>query len=242
MKAVILAAGIGSRLLPYSRIVPKPLMPVEVNKDGSFRTIIERIIGQIVLAGISEILIVINYSGEMIKEYIGSGHGCRIRYVVQEKLDGNAGAFYCAQPYLADDDVLVTDCDNFFTDSAVFLKMKKEHQVGQEITVGVSKVRDIAKYAIIKLDKKGKPIDIYEKPTDEKTWGSLAKSGAMIFSGKISQLDKSISKAANGEYTTTQIVKYCIDNNFKAGLARISFTDIGTWDEYVKLLKKNLGT
>jgi dTDP-glucose pyrophosphorylase len=246
MKAVILAAGKGTRLQPYSKILPKALMPIAVSKEKVFITVIERLISQIVAAGITDVVVVVNYRADLIKEFLGAGAslGCKISYVFQDKLDGNAGAFYRCKQMIGKADALIADCDNYFFDDSAIKEMRQLHESSaSDLSVAVAPVKEISKFAIIKTSEMT-PLDIFEKPSDEKEWGNLAKSGLMMLSNKLASLDKKISLAGNGEYTTTQIVKYCISrkSEFKTTLFLLKkgFSDIGTWQEYISLLRKNL--
>jgi len=246
MKAVILAAGKGTRLHPYSKILPKALMPIGLNSVGGFQTIIEKLIEQCVLAGIKDIVVIINYKGELIQELLGDGSelGCSISYETQDVLDGNAGAFYRAQHRLGNEDVFVTDCDNYLSEDEAIREMRQMHEEQKnDLTVGVCTVSNIRKFAIIKTEE-GKPVDIYEKPEDESVWGNLAKSGMMILSNKLAMLDRNISKIEGGKevYTTTQIVKYVMVERLPMTLFSFDkgFNDIGTWEEYIPILRNNL--
>jgi len=245
MKAVILAAGRGTRLEPYSRILPKPLMPIDRDAKGAFRPIIDKLIQQIRLAGVDEITIVIQYKAPMIMEYLqdGAAHGVRISYAFQGELDGNAGAFYRARHLVAGDDVIVTDSDNYFSDDAIFADMAALHtRTRPAVTVGVSHVAVPSKFAIIKTDAAGRALDIFEKPKDDPSWGNLAKSGMIILSPDVVAMDRRIALSPNGEYTTTQIIKHCLDSGKPVSLFDIAkgFHDIGTWDEYAQVLATTL--
>lgn len=246
MKAVILAAGKGSRLSPFTDIIPKPLMPIGLSEKGCFLTIIEKLISQINDAGITEIFIIVNYKAELIMNYLKENAGLvgvHLTYLVQSELDGNAGAFYRAQHLLGGESVLVTDCDNFIDDQMVFKKMVAEHvQNGVDLTVGVCPVEDVTKYAIIKTDSENHPVDIFEKPASSDGWGHLAKSGVMILSDKLAAKNREISLTGDNEYTTTEIVRHCIEGGGTVRLHNFSqgFTDIGTWNEYASVLKDNL--
>jgi len=244
LKAVILAAGKGSRLSPFSEILPKPLMPIGLNPNGAFKTIVEYLIEQIVNAGIKTIYIIVNYKSDLIMNYLkeGDNWGVKIVYFNQSVLDGNGGAFYRVQDLIGEDPVLISDCDNYISDSQVLSKMVHFHNIKKaEITVGVSSVMNVEKFAIIK-EKNMVPTDIKEKPKSNEGWGNLAKSGILILSNKIAMLNKEIALTENGEYTTTEIVKYGVVNNSKVELFSIkdNFHDIGTWDEYIPILAANL--
>lgn len=246
MKAVLLAAGKGSRLAPFTDIIPKPLMPIGLSRDGRFITIIEQLLSQIHQAGITEIFIIVNYKAELIMNYLkehGGIEGLRLSYLIQSELDGNGGAFYRAQHLLGDEDVLVSDCDNYIDDADIFNKMVSRHkQAAADLTVGVCHVTDVSKYAIIKTDPSGKAIDIYEKPQSPEGWGTLAKSGAMILSASLAARDRSISRTRSGEYTTTEIINHCIQEGSNIVLYPLEkgFTDIGTWKAYTDILRSNL--
>jgi len=245
MKAVVLAAGRGTRLLPYSSILPKPLMPIERDATGAFRPIIDRLIQQIKRAGVDEITMVVQYKAAMIMEYLqdGAAHGVRISYAYQGELDGNAGAFYRARHLVEGDDIIITDSDNYFSNDDIFADMAALHaHTRPAVTVGVSRVAVPAKFAIIKTDSAGRALDIFEKPKDDPSWGNLAKSGMMILSPSVAAMDRDISLSPNGEFTTTQIIKYCLDAGKSVSLFDIAdgFHDIGTWDEYAQVLATTL--
>jgi NDP-sugar pyrophosphorylase family protein len=88
MKAVVLAGGEGARLAPYTRILPKPLLPV-----GN-RPILEIIVDQLRDAGIEEIVLATGYLSSLIETYFGdgSGFGIPISYVREDRPLGTAGA------------------------------------------------------------------------------------------------------------------------------------------------------
>jgi len=246
MKAVILAAGIGSRLSPYTNIIPKALMPISLDNSGKFRSILEQLIYQISLAGIAEIILVVNYKADVIKSYLGDGErfGIKLIYVEQEVLDGNGGAYYRAQKYIEPgESVFITDCDNFLSDDFCIKQFTDFHvKQKNDISVGTFPVEDITKYAIIRVDGRGNPADIFEKPLDRKKWGNTAKSGMLILGPEIAQSSREISRTPENEFTTTMIISHAIQKGKKTGLFPIEceFTDIGTWKDYIRIFKGQL--
>ena len=248
MKAVILAAGKGTRLQPYTDSMPKPLMPIMKDPGGSGKliSIIELLIYQIKLAGITDIIVVVNYKEDLLRAYLkdGSALGVSLEYVRQETLNGNAGAYYYAQHLIPEGEaVFITDCDNFIEDDSCIKQMVDAHSAaGVDLTVGTFPVADVTKYAIIKCDEQGIPQDIYEKPSDSTYWGTTAKSGMLILSGKLAKAPRELAETPDGEYTTTQIVKHQLITNGSLQLYGITCKcyDVGTWPDYIRILTANL--
>ena len=86
--AVVMAGGRGTRLLPITRDIPKPMIPV------AGRPILERIVLHLVGHGIRRIFLSIHYLGHLIEEHFGDGSrfGCRIEYLREEQPLGTGGA------------------------------------------------------------------------------------------------------------------------------------------------------
>jgi NDP-mannose synthase len=93
MRAVILAGGLGTRLRPYTTIIPKPLVPV------GDRPILEHIIDQLASAGVRDIDLCVNYLGELIETYFArTTHlpsGVDLRWHWEDEPLGTAGALKC---------------------------------------------------------------------------------------------------------------------------------------------------
>lgn len=87
MQAVILAGGKGTRLKPYTNVIPKPLVPV-----GEY-SILEIILKQLKYYGVTEVVIAVNHLANLIMAFFGNGSsfGLNIRYSVENKVLGTAG-------------------------------------------------------------------------------------------------------------------------------------------------------
>lgn len=247
-KAILLAAGRGSRLTPYTQLVPKPLMPIM--KDNYFQrgmlSIIEYLLVQLKNAGVLEMIIVIHYEGEKIKNFLGDGsrYGIKLNYTEQQKLLGNGNAFYCGRKLLEETEkVIVLDCDNFIEDEFFFKSMLQFHDKNKlDVSLAVCRVKNPKKFAIIKTDKKNNPIAIIEKPQENLPyWGNLAKSGIFILSPKVLSYESKNIFHEKEETTTEMIDFFLKQEEIKMQLYPIKqFNDIGTWEEYLPLLKSNL--
>ena len=87
MKAVILAGGKGTRLAPYSTILPKPLLPI----DGV--PILDVIIRQLIRYGFKDVTLAVGHLAELVMAYCGDGtkYNIRLTYSREERPLGTAG-------------------------------------------------------------------------------------------------------------------------------------------------------
>lgn len=87
MKAVFLAGGKGTRLAPYTHILPKPMMPV------GDRAVLEVILGQISRAGITEVTLAVGHLASLMQAFFGDGsrYNLKISYVIEDNPLGTAG-------------------------------------------------------------------------------------------------------------------------------------------------------
>ena len=145
MQAVILAGGLGTRLRPYTTIIPKPLMPV-----GNF-PILEIIIRQLKFYGFKEIIISTGYLSELVKTYFENGKkfGLNISYVWETKPLNTAGPLKLMKDL--DNNFLVMNGDiltnlNFYNFFSFHLKKSCE------ATICVQKHKVSLDYGIIKLN------------------------------------------------------------------------------------------
>src|SRR4030043_23266 len=92
--SVILAAGEGRRLRPFTETMPKVMLPV-VNKP-----ILEYVLDAVKNSGIDDIILVVGYKKEVIMEYFNDYEQAKITYVVQDKQLGTAHALLQAKQYI----------------------------------------------------------------------------------------------------------------------------------------------
>ena len=112
MKAVILAAGEGRRLRPFTETMPKVMLPI-ANKP-----ILEYVFDAIKKAGINEIVVVVGYKKEIIMEYFKDYEGLKISYVFQDKQLGTAHALLQARNHIKET-FLVLSGDNIIDEESL---------------------------------------------------------------------------------------------------------------------------
>lgn len=115
MKTVIMAGGKGTRIAELFPDIPKPLIPIK-NKDGIEKPVLEWEILSLVSQGYKDIILTVGYLAEKIQNYFGNGSqlGCCIRYFVEDKPLGNAGALFKLRTELGNDPFLLLNADAVF--------------------------------------------------------------------------------------------------------------------------------
>jgi glucose-1-phosphate thymidylyltransferase len=205
MKAVILAAGEGSRLKPFTATRPKVMIPI-CNKP-----ILEYVINALHECGIIDIILVVGYKREKIMDYFGDGHalGVNIVYVEQSHQLGTAHALKQAS-HLLNDHFLVVNGDTII-DSSVIKEITR-NTINDAVLLTVN-VHNSQKYGVISVENG------YVKSIDEKPKvvdpGESVNAGVYLLSPKIFNFIDSLEISERGEYEITDAIKKMIQNKFQ---------------------------
>jgi UDP-N-acetylglucosamine diphosphorylase/glucosamine-1-phosphate N-acetyltransferase len=204
MKAVILAAGKGTRLYPLTDKTPKPVLPV------GGRPLLEWMLDRVKEAEINEVLIVTNYLEDQIMDRFGDGeaYGIQITYKTQEKAMGTADAFNQAADWVGDNDFLALYGDHYLKEGV--LKRIKDAHIGGEATVAVLKVEDPSQYGAFAFN--GEKISkIVEKPPKGEEPSKYANVGIYVFPPDVFSFIEETKKSSRGEYEITDTMQLMID-------------------------------
>jgi mannose-1-phosphate guanylyltransferase/phosphomannomutase len=158
MKAMILAAGEGTRLRPLTLETPKPLLPV-----GGV-PLIAYILTWLGRHGISEVAINLCYLGDKIKRFIGDGSKFRMNVTYSEEISplGTAGGVKKIAPFF-DKTFVVAYGDNL-TDFDLSAMIKFHQHKKAMATMAMFKPLDPSQVGMIKIDKDGRVNELIEKP------------------------------------------------------------------------------
>jgi len=198
MKAVILAAGIGSRLRPVTLTMPKPLVPV-ANKR-----LIQYAIERAKRAGISEIGIVVHTMESPIVSTYGDGSslGVKLSYIVQTEQLGLAHACKTAQEFVDGDDFAMILGDNVFQDDMEEL-LSGFSASDAEATIVLGEVPDPERFGVAVTE--GDKIT-YMVEKDPNPPSNLAIAGLYCFRPSIFEAIDKIEPSARGEYEITDAI------------------------------------
>jgi len=133
MKAVILAAGRGSRMGLLTDKIPKPLLKV------CGKSLITRTLESLPLC-ITECIVVTGYRGEMIKDHLGSSYGRLVITYVEQKFPGTGGALQSAQPYIVNEKLFfVSSADNIFYQDELEVLICNKPVYGATLNTSIAK-------------------------------------------------------------------------------------------------------
>ena len=155
MKAVILAAGEGKRLRPFTETMPKVMLPV-ANKP-----VLEHVLDALKNSGITEIILVVGYKKEVIMDYFKDYKEIKITYVVQDKQLGTAHALSKAENHI-NSSFIVIPGDNIIDGKSI----EKLVQDKSEYCILIKEHPQPSKYGVVFI-KDGKLNEIVEKPSEE---------------------------------------------------------------------------
>jgi bifunctional UDP-N-acetylglucosamine pyrophosphorylase/glucosamine-1-phosphate N-acetyltransferase len=200
MKAVILAAGEGSRLNPITINRPKPLIKI------SGKTILEYTLTTLRESGISDVIIVTNYREKDIQQYFGNGnkYKLKISYKKQEKMNGTATAVGITESLIKNNFILIYG-DLLFSPKSIKKIIDTFNTKKIDGVMAITPIENPEKYGIVEIDKEQKIKKIIEKPKNN-TPSKLANAGLYVFSKEIFQKIKQIKTSIRGEYELTDAI------------------------------------
>ena len=207
MKAVILAAGEGRRLRPFTETMPKVMLPV-ANKP-----VLEYVIDAVKTSGINEIVLVVGYKKEVIMDYFKDYEDIDITYVVQEKQLGTAHALLQTKD-LIDGDFLVLSGDNIIDHRGIEKLLKEESKYSMLIKEHVHP----SKYGVVVVEKNILK-EIVEKPAEE--GGKFISTGIFKFPDSI--FEKVEEVTSQGVYELTDVIQLVVDRGEKIRSIRSDF-------------------
>jgi bifunctional UDP-N-acetylglucosamine pyrophosphorylase/glucosamine-1-phosphate N-acetyltransferase len=198
MKAVILAAGEGVRMRPLTLTRPKPLVLVDD------KPLLHYLISSFPKE-ISELIIVIGYLGDQIRDYCGDIFlGRPVTYVEQKQKTGTFDALKLCEPYLKENESFAV----FYADDLIDGKTV-EHLIKYPLSLVVAEVPDPWRFGVATLRNDGKLKNIEEKP--EHPTSNLIVTCAYVLTKEI--LSYSPVRHPNGEYYLSSVISEFAKNH-----------------------------
>ncbi|NYV75838.1 nucleotidyltransferase family protein [Streptomyces sp. UH6] len=160
MECLILGAGAGSRLMPLTARLPKPLLPLGPT------TILGRLVDQVAPLGARRILCNLHHHAEAAEDYFARADlALPVVTRREDRLRGPAGAMLTFEDELtAADTVLVVSGDLYLGDGALAELVRRHHESGSDLSVLAVEVDDGSRFGVFRLDDGGRPTALDEKP------------------------------------------------------------------------------
>lgn len=178
MKAMILAAGKGTRLLPLTENLPKCLMPL------AGRPLLDWTLRWVERCGVTQCVINLHYLAEQVQAFVGDGsrYGIDVRYSYEPELLGTAGAVKKVADFF-DRPFFVIYGDNFSQWELTGLRDRyREPAIG---TVAVHWREDVTQSGMIEFDEEGRITRLVEKPKAEDVTSHYVSAGFFYLDAKV---------------------------------------------------------
>lgn len=174
MKAMVLAAGLGTRLRPLTFEISKPMVPV------LDRPVMEHILDLLDRHRFEAVIANIHYFPETIEAHFGD----RISYSYEPELLGTAGGVRNCAGFFGDEPFLIISGDAL-TDIDLSALSERHRKAGGIATLAVKKVSDTREYGVVLHDREGRITGFQEKPEPAEALSDLGNCGIYVFSPEI---------------------------------------------------------
>ncbi|MHB8533302.1 MAG: sugar phosphate nucleotidyltransferase [Solirubrobacteraceae bacterium] len=174
MRAMVLAAGLGTRLRPLTNEISKPMVPV------IDRPVMEHILELLGRHGLEQVIANLHYFPEPIREHFGD----RISYRYEEELLGTAGGVRACRDFFGEQPFLVISGDAL-TDIDLSSLAERHRETGGIATLSVKQVPDTREYGVVLHDRDGRITGFQEKPEPQEALSDLGNCGIYVFSPEI---------------------------------------------------------
>ena len=221
-RAVVLAGGLGTRLRPYTTVLPKPLMPI-----GDY-PILEVILRQLGFFGFDHVTLAVNHQAEIIRAFCGDGSKWKIKidYSLEDRPLSTVGPLKLI-PDLPDDFILMNG--DVLTDLDL-AKVYQEHVENQRLfTIAASRRKHMVDYGVLEIDDTKNLTGFQEKPV----LNYLVSMGVYILNRKV--LDHVPAGVKYGfDHLMTDFLKKGLPVNVNPFDGY--WLDIGRVDDYMKAI------
>ncbi len=245
IRAMVLAAGVGSRLQPLSDTVPKPLI-----KIGG-RTIMDHILLLLKSHGITNVVSNTHHLAEQIHEHfadIKTQEGINIQFLHEEKLSGVAGGLRQCKDFLKQSTACIIMGDALTDIDLTDLYLKHKEAVEKYdclATIAQMQVKDTSEFGVIVtealLDQEGKRpnriVKFQEKPKASEALSNWANTGIYFFEPRIYEFIPSVDEAPKYDIARDLFPKLLEAGEYIQAIAvdpKTYWADLGTPNQYIK--------
>ena len=205
MKAVVLAAGKGTRLRPLTDDTPKALV------DVAGRPLLDHVLEQLAGLGISEFIVVVGYrKQQIIDRYEDEFQGVPITYAHQREQLGLAHALLQAEPHIDEDFALILGDNVFRANLAEVIERQRRGDVDAAFLVEQVPPAKAGRYGVCETNGRDEVVDVVEKPDDPPS--NLVMTGFYTFSPAIFHACHLVQPSERGEYELPDTIDLLLES------------------------------
>lgn len=182
VKAMVMAAGMGTRLEPITLSVPKPLIPV------ANIPLMDIILSQLHSIGVNEVISNTHYlADKIIDRYKNNNLGVKFSYIKEEELSGTAGGVKKCQYFFDEGEDFIVLSGDGLTNANIKKAIEIHKKSGAIATIGVKQIPHefVSHFGVVVTDEKGFVAQFQEKPSIEEAKSNLINTGIYIFNYRI---------------------------------------------------------
>lgn len=216
-KAMILAAGRGTRMGELTNEIPKPMVEVRGTP------ILASIIGGLVANGVTDVLVVVGYRKEVIMDYFGDGSafGCRVSYIEQVVQDGTGRVVELGRDFAGSDPFILSYGD-ILVPAESYAPLVDFTDVDGKLTVKISD--DVSKGGAVFIEA-GRVTGLIEKPGPGEPTSPYYNAGIYAFAPSIFDYTARLELSPRGEYELTDAIKAQVRDGLHIAAVELS----GAW-------------
>ena len=231
IKAMIMSAGVGSRLEPLTKFVPKPLVPI-ANKP-----VMDILFDNLLSIGIKDVVCNTYYlADKIINRYENNSHGLNFNYIKEETLSGTAGGVKKCQFFFEKGDTFVVLSADGLSNADIEKGIEIHRQSGAIATIGVKKIamEEVPHFGVVVTDSNGFITEFQEKPSIEEAKSNLINTGIYIFDYKIFEY---IPENTFYDFAKNVFPKLLSEHAINTFMVNEYWSDIGTIGQYIQSTK-----
>ncbi|CAN5708761.1 N/A [soil metagenome] len=218
-KAVLLAAGRGTRMRELTSDVPKPMLVVQG------RPILQHIIEGLRLAGIRKVLIVVGWRKEVVQDFFGDGEkfGVQVQYATQMVQDGTGKVVELARDFCGEDAFLLSYGD-ILVEAANYHRLVSPAE-DVEAIISVKRNEDVSKGGAVFVNERFEMTDLREKPQPGEPTSPWYNAGIYLFRRSIFDFIARLERSPRGEFELTDAIRNLAQSGRKVQALELS----GEW-------------
>ncbi|HMG06641.1 MAG TPA: nucleotidyltransferase family protein [Chthoniobacterales bacterium] len=200
-KAVLLAAGRGTRMRELTQELPKPMLQVRS------KPVLQHIIEGLRDAGLTDFLIIVGWHADVVRDYFGDGSklGVRVEYATQVVQDGTGKVVDLSRGFAGNDPFILSYGD-------ILIGPENYPRIcaalaGAEAVVSVKRNEDVSQGGAVFVNDRFELIDLREKPKPGEPTSSWYNAGVYAFRSSIFEHIAKLERSTRGEYELTDAIR-----------------------------------